>query len=128
LDVLKAATDEAYAKSIIKIAADHGLKVRAISNHMTGQAVCDRIDERHRSIVPSRVWGDGDPEGVRSRAAEEMKLTAAAAKNLGVKIVTGFTGSSIWHLVYGFPPVPTEWIENGTVRTCRVWLLMKRLP
>jgi len=36
--------------------------------HLVGQAVCDRIDERHRAILPKDVWGDGDPEGVRKRA------------------------------------------------------------
>ena len=30
-------------------------------------------------ILPARVWGDGEPEGVRQRAAEAMKVTARAA-------------------------------------------------
>jgi sugar phosphate isomerase/epimerase len=30
-----------------------------------------------------------------------------------VKVVPGFTGSSIWPLLYSFPPVPPEWIEAG---------------
>jgi len=67
-------------------------KVWAISNHLKGQAVCDDpIDVRQEAIVT--VWGDGDPEGVRTRAAEEMKHTARLAKALGVDTVTGF---SIW--------------------------------
>jgi sugar phosphate isomerase/epimerase len=66
--------------------------------------------------LPARVWGDGDPEGVRQRAAEEMRLTARAAVNVGVTVVTGFTGSSIWHLAYSFPPVPPAWIDEGAVR------------
>ena len=56
------------------------LAVYAISNHLKGQAVCDDpIDERHRDILPDRIWGDGDAEGVRQRAAEEMKMTARTA-------------------------------------------------
>jgi sugar phosphate isomerase/epimerase len=89
------------------------LKVWAISNHLVGQAVCDRIDERHKSILPPHVWGDGNPEDVRQRAAEEMKATARAAAKLGVKVVNGFTGSSIWHLLYSFPPVDAAMIEAG---------------
>ena len=59
----------------------HGLEVYAISNHLNGQAVCDHpIDERHQGILSARVWGDGDPEGVRQRAAEEMKDTARTAR------------------------------------------------
>jgi hypothetical protein len=42
----------------------------AISNHLAGQSVCDIIDQRHKSILPSYIWGDGDPEGVRQRAAK----------------------------------------------------------
>jgi sugar phosphate isomerase/epimerase len=88
--------------------------VWAISNHLVGQAVCDHpIDERHQGILPKRIWGDGEPEGVRSRAAEEMKDTARAAAKLGVDVVIGFTGSSIWHTVAMFPPVPPAMIERG---------------
>jgi sugar phosphate isomerase/epimerase len=75
--------------------------------------VCDRIDERHRAILPPEVYGDGEPEGVRARAAERMKDTARAAAQLGVTTVNGFTGSSIWHLVYSFPPNDFEEIERA---------------
>lgn len=104
---------EAYCRSRHEILARHGLKCYAISNHLVGQAVLDIIDERHKSILPPHVWGDGDPAGVNQRAAEEMKRTAQAAKNLGVSVVNGFTGSSIWHLLYSFPPVLPGQIEAG---------------
>ena len=42
-----------------------------------------------------------------------MKQTAIAAKNMGLKVVNGFTGSSIWHLIYSFPPVSEKQIEDG---------------
>jgi len=112
-DVVRGAEDASYCITQRTILESEGLAVRAISNHLVGQAVCDRIDERHKDILPPHVWGDGDPEGVRQRAAEEMKLTARAAANLGVKVVNGFTGSSIWHLLYGFPPVSEQMIEAG---------------
>jgi len=98
----------------LEVLERHGLKVFAIANHLKGQAVCDDpIDQRHRDIVSDRVWGDGDPEGVRQRAAEEMKNTARLAAKLGVKIVTGFTGSSIWKYVAMFPPATEEMVEAG---------------
>lgn len=103
----------AYCQSRHDILAQHGLKTWAISNHLAGQGVLDIIDERHKQILPPHVWGDGDPAGVNARAAEEMKLTAKAAKNLGVGVVNGFTGSSIWHLLYSFPPVVPGQIEAG---------------
>jgi sugar phosphate isomerase/epimerase len=113
VDVARAAEDKTYAASRKEVLAKHGLKLFAISNHLAGQAVCDLIDERHKSILPDRIYGDGKPEGVRQRAAEEMKLTARAAKNIGVDVVNGFTGSSIWHLLYSFPPVSAEMIDKG---------------
>lgn len=112
-DVSKGASDKAYCDGQRKILEDNGLQLFAISNHLVGQAVCDRIDERHKAIVPPYVWGDGDAEGVRSRAAEEMKNTARAAANLGLDVVNGFTGSSIWHLLYSFPPVSPAMIDAG---------------
>jgi sugar phosphate isomerase/epimerase len=112
-DVQKALTDDAYCDERKELLARHGLKVYAISNHLVGQAVCDLIDGRHKSILPAHVWGDGNPVGVRTRAAEEMKDTARAASRLGVKTVNGFTGSSIWHLLYSFPPVPSTMIDAG---------------
>jgi sugar phosphate isomerase/epimerase len=50
---------------------------------------------------------------VRQRAAERMKDTARAAAKLGVQRVNGFSGSSIWHLIYSFPPNDFDEIERG---------------
>jgi sugar phosphate isomerase/epimerase len=85
----------------------------SLSNHLVGQAILDHIDLRHKAILPAHVWGDGDPCGVSARAAEELKNTARAAQKLGLHVVNGFTGSSIWHLLYSFPPVPPAMIDAG---------------
>ncbi len=112
-EVDKALADDRYVRSRRDILEKHGLSVYAISNHLVGQAVCDRIDERHKSILPPRVWGDGKADGVQRRAAEEMQRTARAAAKLGVTLVPGFTGSSIWHLLYSFPPNAPGVIDAG---------------
>ena len=120
-DVRAALTDASYCEGRRDLLARHGLGVWAISNHLAGQAVCDRIDDRHRAILPPRVWGDGDPDGVRRRAAREMRDTARAAARLGVEVVNGFTGSPVWHLLYSFPPVPPGWIDNGLREFAAAW-------
>ncbi|MDD5627011.1 MAG: sugar phosphate isomerase/epimerase [Patescibacteria group bacterium] len=107
-----------YCRDRYSILRNQGLGVWAISNHLAGQAVCDNIDQRHQSILPPHIWGDGNPEGVRQRAAEEMKNTARAARIfadiVGHEIVVcGFTGSGIWHLLYSFPPVSPDMIDAG---------------
>ena len=45
----------------------------------------------------------------------------APAKNIGVDVVNGFTGSSIWHLLYSFPPVSPEMIEEGFANFANRW-------
>ena len=135
-DVHQAAEDDGYCKRQWAVLEAQGLDCYAISTHLVGQAVCDPIDERHRQILPENVWGDGDPAGVQQRAAEEMKVTAKAArrffdeapervqrrlKETGRTVVNGFTGSPIWHLLYSFPPVVPDQIEEGFQAFARAW-------
>lgn len=113
-EVDKALSDDNYVQGRWDILNKYNLKCFAISTHLVGQCVCDDpIDERHQSILPKRLWGDGDPEGVRQRAAEELKDTARAAKKFGVKVVNGFTGSSVWKNLYFFPPTSQDLINKG---------------
>lgn len=112
-EVSRALAEDDYCARKRELLEKYDLQVHAISNHLVGQAVCDIIDERHKSILPPYVWGDGNPAGVNQRAAEELKNTARAAQKLGVSVVNGFTGSSIWHLLYSFPPVAEKTLAAG---------------
>ena len=133
-EVDAALSRKSYAKEKWELLADHGLSCFAISSHLVGQAVCDLIDERHQAILPPDVWGDGEPEGVRKRAAKKMIGTAKAARTFfdarpGRKgkdefpaVVNGFTGSSIWHAIYAFPPTSQEYYEKGFKDFAKRWL------
>jgi len=112
-EVNKALKDDNYCKAKKAMLEKYGLKVFAISNHLVGQCICDNIDGRHKAIIPPEIWGDGSPEGVRQRAAQNMIDAGKAAKKLGVSVVNGFTGSSIWHMLYSFPPASKEMIDAG---------------
>jgi sugar phosphate isomerase/epimerase len=97
------------------------LNLPVLSCHRVSQAVCDPIDIRHQALVPDYVWGDGSPAGVRQRAVEEMMATARAAQELGVAILSGFTGSPLWSYVLGYPsPGPAE-ITDGFQNFVRQW-------
>ncbi len=66
-DVWQAVEDDAYIPAKKATLDKYNLQVWAISNHLKGQAVCDDpIDQRHKDILSPRIWGDGDPEGVRT--------------------------------------------------------------
>lgn len=136
-EVERALTEDGYCEKIWKTLENAGLGCFAISTHLVGQAVCDLIDVRHKAILPPEIWGDGEPEGVRQRAAEEMKRTARAAarffdaapapvkeqlaRSKNRRVVNGFTGSSIWHLIYSFPPVQKGQIEAGFADFATRW-------
>ncbi len=134
-DVEAAVEGKKYVHRKWELLKDHGLACHAISAHLVGQAVCDHIDERHRAILPAEVWGDGDPEAVRRRAARRMITTAKAARAFfdarpGVAarqdalpaVVNGFTGSSIWHALYAFPPTSQSYYDAGYADFAKRWL------
>jgi sugar phosphate isomerase/epimerase len=112
-EVDKALAESDYCARKRELLQNHGLGCWAISSHLVGQAVCDVIDQRHKAILPPYVWGDGSPAGVNARAIDELKRTAKAAEKFGVKVINGFTGSSIWPLLYSFPPVSPQMIDDG---------------
>ena len=130
-DVDQAADSAKYCADLWKLLAKNNLTCFAVSSHLVGQAVCDNIDERHKAILSPAIWGDGKPEGVRTRAAEMMKKTAKAARNFfnakpgadkkAAAIVNGFTGSSIWHSIYAFPPTNQAYYEAGFADFAKRW-------
>jgi sugar phosphate isomerase/epimerase len=133
-DVDQALSSDRYVSDKWALLEASGLTCFAISNHLVGQAVCDPIDERHRAILPRDVWRDGDPEGVRRRAADKMSATAWAARRFfdahpggatgrrPAPVVNGFTGSSVWHSIYGFPPTSQEYWQRGFDDFATRWL------
>jgi len=110
-EVDKALSDPSYCDRKRELLHKYGLDVWSISTHLVGQCVCDPNDYRTDDWVPEELRGK--PEEKRAWAIEEVMRTAHAAKKLGVDVVNGFTGSSIWHLIYSFPPIPPEAIEEG---------------
>ena len=120
MDVFKAAEDLDYCKQQKAILDKNDLQLFAISNHLAGQLVCDlNNDSRSDMFAPPDCAGDAEKK--RDWAVGAMKATAKAAKNMGVGVVNGFTGSSIWHMLYSFPPVTDEMIEDGFKYFAEMW-------
>ena len=119
-DPAKGASDTAYCEQQKTILKENNLDVYAISHHLAGQLVCDlNNDDRSDAFAPGDCAGDAEKK--RAWAVETMKQTAIAAKNMGLKVVNGFTGSSIWHLIYSFPPVSEAQIEEGFKYFAKLW-------
>jgi len=119
MDVAKAAKDKGYCRGRQELLARHGLKCWALSNHLAGQMVLDPNDSRSDSWAPKSC--KGKPEAKRRFAIETMKMTAHAARNMGIKVVNGFTGSPIWHMFYSFPAVSQGQIDDGFKRLADLW-------
>lgn len=118
-DVTRGAEDPSYCTGRHELLAKYGLKCWAISNHLVGQLVLDNNDHRSDEWAPANVRGDAEKK--RQWAIEEMKRTARAAKNMGLKIVNGFVGSPIWQYIYSFPPVSNADIEAGFQKLAQYW-------
>jgi sugar phosphate isomerase/epimerase len=119
VDVSRGETDVDYCKGQRGILKKNDLGLYAISNHLAGQLVLDPLDHRTDPWAPKDLAGK--PEAKREWAVAEMKRTARTARNLGVSVVVGFTGSPIWHMVYPFPPASAEDIKRGYDRFANVW-------
>ena len=111
-----------YAPAGASCSSATGSACWAIGNHLVGQAVCDPIDERHQGVLSPRGLGRRRSRGgARGAPPSAMKDTARAAAQLGVEVVTGFTGSPVWHLLYSFPPNDFDAIERGYEEFAERW-------
>jgi sugar phosphate isomerase/epimerase len=121
LEVQRALAEPDYCRTRLELLARYELSLNVLGNHRVGQAVCDVIDARHQRLVPDHVWGNGDPEGVRLRAREEMAATIRVAQKLGVGVVSGFSGSPIWSYVAGYPGPTGEVVAEGLAEFAQRW-------
>lgn len=119
-DVDKAAASKKYCDDRRALLARYNLGCWAVSNHLAGQLTCDpNNDRRSDAFAPKETHGN--PEAKRKWAVESMMKAAVAAKNMGVPVVNGFTGSPIWHMFYAFPPVSEEDVRKGFEYFARMW-------
>src|SRR5262245_20969888 len=120
-EVQRALSEADYCQHKLDLLGRHELSVAVLAGHRVGQAVSDPIDARHQALLPDYVWGDGNPQGVRQRAAEELIATVQAAQKLGLTVVSGFTGSPLWSYVAGYPAATSEVVAAGLQEFARQW-------
>jgi sugar phosphate isomerase/epimerase len=120
-EVQRALSDDDYSTAKQGFLQKLELEVPVLSNHRTSHAVCDLIDDRHKSLVPDYVWGDGDVAGVKQRAVAEMIATVRAAQKMGAGVLAGFTGSPIWSSVIGYPSLTPVRVADALRDFARTW-------
>jgi sugar phosphate isomerase/epimerase len=121
LEVQRALSDSAYCPQKLELLARHDLSVPVLGCHRVSQAVCDPITARHQRLLPEYVWADGKAEEVRQRAIEEITATIQVAQLLGVAVLSGFTGSGLWHAAVGYPAIMPEEVTAGLQEFTRLW-------
>lgn len=119
LNLKKAVDDDQYIEDIKKLLLKYDLKVYALATHIIGQCVGDYNDPRLNNFAPVELADN--PKAIREWAVTNMKYAAIAAKKLGCKVVTGFTGSPIWKYMYSFPQTTESIIEAGYQEIYNLW-------
>ena len=118
-DPAQAAESVDYCNERKALLEEFGLQCWAISHHLAGQLVLDNLDARHNAFVPEGIAGDFD--AMRQWAIDQVTAAAHAAKNMGIGVVNGFTGSSIWHMIYAFPPMSADDVDAGYALLAERW-------
>jgi sugar phosphate isomerase/epimerase len=121
LEIRRAVTEPDYCSDRLELLSRFELQLPVVAAHRISTAVCDQIDGRHRPILPDYIYGDGQTEGVRQRATEEMMSIFRIAQRLGATLVSGFTGSTLWGSVNGWPHLPQEMFQASMREFAQRW-------
>lgn len=119
LDLEKAIKDDSYISWVLNTLKKYDLKCEALATHIIGQCVGDAPDVRLNNFAPAELANDS--EAIRAWGIDTMKKTAIVAKKMGVRIITGFTGSPIWKYIYSFPQTTEQMVEDGFNEIVRLW-------
>ena len=99
-----------------KLLADNGLSISALCHGVAGQLSMGPHDSS------TDVWAPGmSPEQKVAYAVEQLKMTARAAAELEVPVVTGLIGSHVWDKWYIFPPANEKLYEEGFTLFAERW-------
>ncbi len=110
-----------YLPRLLETLEKNELRLTALSVHGLGQVLGDELDARHAQLVPDYVWGDGEPAGVKSRAAAELGSVFQAAQKLGVTLIVGSMGSPLTRYLLQDPPAAPQLLREATQRWAETW-------
>jgi sugar phosphate isomerase/epimerase len=103
-------------KELKSLLARYGLSISAISHGVAGQLSMGPHDSS------TDAWAPGmNPEEKVAYAIDQLKMTAQAASEIEVPVVTGLIGSHVWDKWYIFPPANEKLYEEGFTLFAERW-------
>jgi sugar phosphate isomerase/epimerase len=110
-DLALAAESQSYCDTIRGVLAQAGLEITELSTHLQGQlvAVHPAYDTAFDGFAPPSV--QGHPSARQEWAVQQLRLAAAASRNLGLSAHATFSGALAWPYLYPWPQRPPGLIE-----------------
>ena len=120
-DLEKAAHSQAYCEDLQATAAKHGIEITELSTHLQGQlvAVHPAYDAAFDGFAEASVRKN--PAARQDWAMAQLRLAAAASRNLGLTEHATFSGALAWPYFYPWPQRPAGLIEAAFDELARRW-------
>ena len=119
MDLDRALSDDSYIPWVQETLKKNGLICKALACHIIGQCVGDAPDPRLNNFAPA-AFAD-QPDAIRQWGIDTMKKAAQVAHKMGIKVITGFTGSPIWKYLYSFPQTTEQMVNDGFNQIVELW-------
>ena len=113
IDLEKAASSKTYCDELNGKVNSFGLEITELSTHLQGQlvAVHPAYDTLFDGFAP--VEYRNNPSARTNWAVQQLKWSAKASQNLGLKAHVTFSGALIWHTAYPWPQRPQGLVETA---------------
>ena len=120
-DLKLAAESKGYCEDLQAKVSMHGLQISELSTHLQGQliAVHPAYDELFAGFAPAQLKSGPQRQ---AWAVEQLKLAAAASRNLGLAAHASFSGALLWPYMYPWPQRPAGLVEEGFAELAKRWL------
>lgn len=119
IDLDRALSDDSYIPWVQETLEKNSLICKALACHIIGQCVGDAPDPRLNNFAPAALADQ--PDAIRQWGIDTMKKAAQVAHKMGIKVITGFTGSPIWKYLYSFPQTTEQMVNDGFNQIVELW-------
>jgi sugar phosphate isomerase/epimerase len=120
-DLRLAAESQGYCDELRGTLAEHELVISELSTHLQGQlvAVHPAYDALFAGFAPAQLTTES---ARRKWAMDQLRLAAAASRNLGLTAHATFSGALLWPFFYPWPQRPAGLVEEGFAELARRWV------